>query len=58
MSGSKSSPYKGGVGGGKGGRKVSPIGRSGGGGRGGGWRTAGGPGRDHSVLMEVEVDKV
>ena len=24
----------------------------------GGWQVTGGPGRDHTVLMEVEVDKV
>lgn len=32
------------------GKKVTPGGRS--------WSVAGGVGRDHSVLMEVEVDKV
>lgn len=32
------------------GKKVPPGGRN--------WSVAGGAGRDHSVLMEVEVDKV
>lgn len=40
----------GGVPGGRTGKKVSQGGRS--------WNVAGGAGRDHSVLMEVEVDKV
>ena len=47
--GSKSSGYLSGAGG-RTGRVLS-------GGR-GGWSGTGGPGRDHSVLMEVEVDKV
>lgn len=49
---SKSTGYIGGAGvpGGRVGKKAPQTGRS--------WSVAGGAGRDHSVLMEVEVDKV